>query len=149
MVLNCSYGRECGQGCGCCDYWYRGCREVHCGCCDVKFLCVCNLRLTLLRPRCGLMRSECNLIWLRYGYVAAVCCFLKSHRNCDCSGAGNRNIFKPWPHDVVEATLYRGSDESKFVTRHNLVIDGGFTVKNDGFCVFGQSLWNDCLLFYN
>jgi len=43
------------------------------------------------------------------------------------------------PNDVAEANLYLGSDESKYVSGHNLVVDGGFTVVNNGFCVFGQS----------
>ena len=44
------------------------------------------------------------------------------------------------PHDVAEAALYLGSDESKFVSGHNLVVDGGFTIMNAGFSVFGQSV---------
>ncbi|CAI8616259.1 unnamed protein product [Vicia faba] len=44
------------------------------------------------------------------------------------------------PNDVAEANLYLGSDESKYVSGHNLVVDGGFTVVNNGFCVFGQSV---------
>ncbi|XP_061357984.1 borneol dehydrogenase, mitochondrial-like [Gastrolobium bilobum] len=44
------------------------------------------------------------------------------------------------PKDVAEAALYLGSDESKYVSGHNLVIDGGFTVVNPGLCVFGQSV---------
>ncbi|KAK7263430.1 hypothetical protein RJT34_31020 [Clitoria ternatea] len=43
------------------------------------------------------------------------------------------------PNDVAEAALYLGSDASKFVSGHNLVVDGGFTVVNNGFCVFGKS----------
>ncbi|CAK8576421.1 unnamed protein product [Lathyrus sativus] len=44
------------------------------------------------------------------------------------------------PNDVAEAVLFLGSDESKYVSGHNLVVDGGFTVVNNGFCVFGQSV---------
>ncbi|MED6132591.1 hypothetical protein PIB30_020418 [Stylosanthes scabra] len=43
------------------------------------------------------------------------------------------------PNDVAEAALYLGSDASKFVSGHNLVVDGGFTVLNAGFCIFHQS----------
>ncbi|XP_027909988.1 secoisolariciresinol dehydrogenase-like [Vigna unguiculata] len=43
------------------------------------------------------------------------------------------------PNDVAEAALYLASDESKYVSGHNLVVDGAFTVVNSGFCVFGQS----------
>jgi NAD(P)-dependent dehydrogenase (short-subunit alcohol dehydrogenase family) len=44
------------------------------------------------------------------------------------------------PKDVAEASLYLGSDESKYVSGHNLVVDGGVSVANNGFCVFGQSV---------
>ncbi|KAG4967525.1 hypothetical protein AAZX31_12G088300 [Glycine max] len=44
------------------------------------------------------------------------------------------------PQDVAEAVLYLGSDESKYVSGHDLVVDGGFTVVNPGLCVFGQSV---------
>nr|XP_023885672.1 momilactone A synthase-like [Quercus suber] len=41
--------------------------------------------------------------------------------------------------DIAEAALYLGSDESKYVSGHNIVIDGGFTIVNPGFCMFAQS----------
>ncbi|KAF7824529.1 secoisolariciresinol dehydrogenase-like [Senna tora] len=44
------------------------------------------------------------------------------------------------PQDVAEAALYLASDESKYVSGHNLMVDGGFTITNPGFTVFGQSM---------
>ncbi|XP_008229671.1 PREDICTED: secoisolariciresinol dehydrogenase-like [Prunus mume] len=41
--------------------------------------------------------------------------------------------------DIVEAALYLGSDESKYVSGHNLLVDGGFTIVNAGFCMFEQA----------
>ncbi|XP_062018013.1 borneol dehydrogenase, mitochondrial-like [Rosa rugosa] len=41
--------------------------------------------------------------------------------------------------DVAEAVLYLGSDESKYVSGHNLVVDGGYTIVNGRFCMFKQS----------
>lgn len=43
------------------------------------------------------------------------------------------------PEDVAEAALYLGSDDSKYVSGHNLVVDGGFTIVNQGYCMFPQS----------
>ncbi|KAJ6937447.1 secoisolariciresinol dehydrogenase-like [Populus alba x Populus x berolinensis] len=42
--------------------------------------------------------------------------------------------------DVAEAALFLGSDESKYVSGHNLIVDGGFTIVNPGFCMFPQSI---------
>ncbi|XXG85438.1 hypothetical protein AAC387_Pa11g0513 [Persea americana] len=38
--------------------------------------------------------------------------------------------------DVAQAVLYLGSDDSKYVSGHNLIIDGGFTVANPSFGMF-------------
>jgi NAD(P)-dependent dehydrogenase (short-subunit alcohol dehydrogenase family) len=38
--------------------------------------------------------------------------------------------------DVAEAVLYLGSDESKYVSGHNLLVDGGFTIENSGFSMY-------------
>ncbi|KAF9588704.1 hypothetical protein IFM89_014580 [Coptis chinensis] len=42
--------------------------------------------------------------------------------------------------DVAQAALYLGSDDSKYVSGHNLLIDGGFTVGNPSFAIFKQLL---------
>ncbi|XP_021753384.1 secoisolariciresinol dehydrogenase-like [Chenopodium quinoa] len=38
--------------------------------------------------------------------------------------------------DVANAALFLASDESKFVSGHNLVVDGGFTIVNPAFSMF-------------
>ncbi|CAL5376654.1 unnamed protein product [Camellia sinensis] len=38
--------------------------------------------------------------------------------------------------DVAEAALYLGSDESKYMSGHNLALDGGFTAINPAFGLF-------------
>ncbi|CAA2985607.1 secoisolariciresinol dehydrogenase-like isoform X2 [Olea europaea var. sylvestris] len=40
------------------------------------------------------------------------------------------------PEDVSEAALFLASDESKYVSGHNLLVDGGFTIVNPKFCMF-------------
>ena len=37
-----------------------------------------------------------------------------------------------WPEDIAEAALYLASDASRFVSGHNLIVDGGFTAANQG-----------------
>ncbi|QCD95016.1 secoisolariciresinol dehydrogenase-like [Vigna unguiculata] len=41
--------------------------------------------------------------------------------------------------DVAEAALYLASDESKYISGHNLAVDGGFTTINPSFGLFSQS----------
>ncbi|XP_021300278.1 secoisolariciresinol dehydrogenase-like isoform X2 [Herrania umbratica] len=41
--------------------------------------------------------------------------------------------------DVADAALYLGSDESKYVSGHNLAVDGGFTTINPAFGLFASS----------
>ncbi|CAL8162211.1 unnamed protein product [Prunus armeniaca] len=41
--------------------------------------------------------------------------------------------------DIAEAALYLGSDESKYISGHNLLVDGGFTNVNARFCIFEQA----------
>ncbi|KAL2511052.1 Short-chain dehydrogenase reductase 2a [Abeliophyllum distichum] len=40
------------------------------------------------------------------------------------------------PEDVAEAALFLASNESKYVSGHNLLVDGGFTIVNPKFCMF-------------
>lgn len=40
------------------------------------------------------------------------------------------------PEDVAEAALYLAADESKYVSGHNLMVDGGFSVMNAGLNIF-------------
>ncbi|XP_071729668.1 borneol dehydrogenase, mitochondrial-like [Rutidosis leptorrhynchoides] len=40
--------------------------------------------------------------------------------------------------DVAEATLFLASDESKFISGHNLALDGGFSVINPSFGLFSR-----------
>ncbi|XVF67022.1 hypothetical protein PTKIN_Ptkin10aG0087400 [Pterospermum kingtungense] len=41
--------------------------------------------------------------------------------------------------DVAEAALYLGCDESKYVSGHNLAVDGGFTTISPAFGLFASS----------
>ncbi|CAA2985610.1 secoisolariciresinol dehydrogenase-like [Olea europaea subsp. europaea] len=40
------------------------------------------------------------------------------------------------PEDVAEAALFLASDESKFISGHNLFVDGGASIVNPKFCMF-------------
>ena len=42
------------------------------------------------------------------------------------------------PEDVAETALFLASEDSKYVSGHNLLIDGGFSIHNAGFCIFPQ-----------
>ncbi|KAF2310789.1 hypothetical protein GH714_017224 [Hevea brasiliensis] len=42
--------------------------------------------------------------------------------------------------DVAEAAIYLGSDESKYMSGHNLALDGGFTTINPAFGLFSCSI---------
>ncbi|XP_048138868.1 secoisolariciresinol dehydrogenase-like [Rhodamnia argentea] len=41
--------------------------------------------------------------------------------------------------DVAEAALFLGSDESKYISGHNLAVDGGFTTINPAFGMFARA----------
>ncbi|CAI9279591.1 unnamed protein product [Lactuca saligna] len=45
--------------------------------------------------------------------------------------------------DVAEATLFLASDEARYLSGHNLVIDGGFTVINPAFGLFARASPNE------
>lgn len=38
--------------------------------------------------------------------------------------------------DIAHVVMYFASDESKYVSGHNLVVDGGFRVVNNAFGLF-------------
>ena len=64
--------------------------------------------------------------------------FLEIDDDGVCRVYGNLKGAVLKPEDVAEAALYLASDESKYVSGHNLLVDGGFTIVNPGFCMFGN-----------
>ncbi|KAL2536398.1 Short-chain dehydrogenase reductase 2a [Forsythia ovata] len=54
---------------------------------------------------------------------------------CQCIYSNLKGVVLK-PEDVAEAALFLASDESKYVSGHNLVVDGGFTIVNPKFCIF-------------
>ena len=44
------------------------------------------------------------------------------------------------PEDIAEAALYLGSDEAKYVSGINLVVDGGYSLTNPTFSNVLKSL---------
>lgn len=40
--------------------------------------------------------------------------------------------------DIAHTALFLASDDSKFISGHNLIVDGGFSIMNPGFCMFDQ-----------
>ncbi|KAG6772427.1 hypothetical protein NC652_017368 [Populus alba x Populus x berolinensis] len=49
-----------------------------------------------------------------------------------CESANLKGVV-PSPKDVAEAALYLGSDESKYVSGLNLMVDGGYSTTNQSF----------------
>ncbi|XP_058077606.1 short-chain dehydrogenase reductase 3b-like [Magnolia sinica] len=50
----------------------------------------------------------------------------------NCCAISNLKGIVLKPHHIADAALFLASDESAFISGHNLVIDGGFTVVNHG-----------------
>ncbi|KAA8544303.1 hypothetical protein F0562_022315 [Nyssa sinensis] len=42
------------------------------------------------------------------------------------------------PEDVAQAVLYLASDESKYVSGHNLIVDGGYSIFNQAISLFNE-----------
>ncbi|EEF35784.1 short chain alcohol dehydrogenase, putative [Ricinus communis] len=55
-----------------------------------------------------------------------------------CGVYSNLEGVKLKQEDVAEVVIYLASDESKFVSGHNLALDGGFTTINPAFGLFSR-----------
>lgn len=53
-----------------------------------------------------------------------------------CNSFANLQGHTLKPEDIAEAGMYLASDESKYVSGHNLVVDGGFTVVNHSWGLY-------------
>ncbi|XP_015581465.2 short chain aldehyde dehydrogenase 1 [Ricinus communis] len=56
-----------------------------------------------------------------------------------CASANLKGVV-PQPEDVAEAALYLGSDESKYVSGLNLLVDGGYSTTNQSFSTVLRNL---------
>lgn len=58
-----------------------------------------------------------------------------------CEAANLKGVVSE-PKDIAEAALYLASDESKYVSGLNLVVDGGYSAINPSFPMAMNSLFS-------